>query len=716
MAMKPIILPITYKSDPKGLRKAEQQLKGFASGVGKAIGGATAAIAGIGAISVKTFADFDGALNKSLAIMGDVSDAMRTDMSDAAREVAKSTTFSAEQAAESYFFLASAGLDAAQSIEALPQVANFAQAGMFDMALATDLLTDAQSALGLSSDNAAENTQNMARVSDTLVKANTLANASVQQFSESLTNKAGPAMKTVGMDIEEGVAVLAAFADQGIKGTEAGTQFSIVMRELQRRALENADAFEAAGIQVFNAEGEFNNFGDIMAQVEGRLDGMSDSAKKAELAQLGFADKSVQSLLALLGTSDAIKDYEADLRQAAGTTDEVANKQLDTLSAQFGLMKSEVQDVGIMVGKALEPAMKDLLTQLKPVITNVGGQLIPAFQNLAPVLGNLIAAIPGLVQAFLPVIPIMVQITMSMMQLAVDLLPVFLGVLQAILPALQGFTNFLVQNSAILPTLVFSIGGLVAAIKAFNVIVNLSKLAMVAFNAVMAMNPITLVVMAVAALVAALIYFFTQTEIGKEVWASFTTWVEESTQALADWFMWLFGEWFPEMWQGMIDFFVSGYEGFIEGFQTAWENVGEFFRNLVNGFISLFEGFINLAIDGINNLIDRANTFSIDIPDWVPKIGGKSFGISIPNISRISLPRLEDGGIVRSTPGGILANIGEGRYDEAVVPLRPGMGLGNTYNVTVNAGIGTNGARVGEEVVRAIKQYERTSGPVFARA
>ena len=62
-------------------------------------------------------------MTKSLAIMGDVSDAMRNDMAQAARQVATSTKFSAEQAAESFFFLASAGLDAKASLAALPQVA-----------------------------------------------------------------------------------------------------------------------------------------------------------------------------------------------------------------------------------------------------------------------------------------------------------------------------------------------------------------------------------------------------------------------------------------------------------------------------------------------------------------------------------------------------------------------------------------------------------------
>ncbi|MFW6202558.1 MAG: phage tail tape measure protein, partial [Gemmatimonadota bacterium] len=114
----------------------------------------TLPLAGMGAAAVKSFADFDDAMTQSLAIMGDVSDAMRQDMAEAARAVARTTTTSATDAAESYFFLASAGLDASQSVAALPQVARFAQAGMFDMSRATDLATDAQSALGLASEDA----------------------------------------------------------------------------------------------------------------------------------------------------------------------------------------------------------------------------------------------------------------------------------------------------------------------------------------------------------------------------------------------------------------------------------------------------------------------------------------------------------------------------------------------------------------------------------
>ena len=226
-----LVAQIVFKGDTKALDNVNQRLKQFSinlNAMGRQFGLAGGAITAFSGLFLKSFAGFDDALNQSLAIMGDVSDAMRKKMAQAAKDVALTTRFSAKDAAASYFFLASAGLDAKQSIEALPQVAQFAQAGMFDMAQATDLLTDAQSALGLTvRDDVAANMRNMVRVSDTLVAANQKANASVQQFSEALTNRAGAALRALGKDVEEGVAVLAAYADQGEKGQRGPVNNSI---------------------------------------------------------------------------------------------------------------------------------------------------------------------------------------------------------------------------------------------------------------------------------------------------------------------------------------------------------------------------------------------------------------------------------------------------------------------------------------------------------
>lgn len=338
--------------------KLDKQMGGLAATAKFAVAGVAAgAIAGFASKSVNAFKGFDDAMNQSIAIMGDVEDSLRGDMEAAARDVGKTMRISAEEAAESFFFLASAGLDAEQSIAALPQVAAFAQAGMFDMALATDLATDAQSALGLTVDDAGENLENLTRVTDVLVGANTLANASVQQFSEALTQKAGAAMRAVGIEIEEGVAVLAAFADQGVKGADAGTQFAIVLRDLQSKALENKEAFAAAGIAVFDARGEFRPFAAVLSDIEDRLGGMSDAQRKAELATLGFTDKSISALTVLLGTSDAIEANTEGLGEFGGVAQDVADKQLDSMEGQLELAKGAVEDLQISLGKGLAPVL-----------------------------------------------------------------------------------------------------------------------------------------------------------------------------------------------------------------------------------------------------------------------------------------------------------------------------------------------------------------------
>ena len=311
--------------------------------------GAAAAFIGMQGIRIVTRAiasatrrseDFNQAMLSSLAIMGDVSNMMQQRMTRAAFEAAAATKFASREIAESFFFLASAGLKAEAQIAALPLVAKFAQAGMFDMRLATDLLTDAQSALGLTVQDAQENLKNMTRIADVLVKANTQANASVQQLSESLTNKAAAAMKFLNISVEEGVAVLAAFADQGIKSANAGTAFDIVTRELTRRSIENAKAFREAGIRVFDYGGNLRNLADVTRDLEDAMAGLAPRQRQMLLAQLGFTAKSSVFIKALIGMSEKIREVQAATEDSAGFTEKVANSQLTNLTKQINITES----------------------------------------------------------------------------------------------------------------------------------------------------------------------------------------------------------------------------------------------------------------------------------------------------------------------------------------------------------------------------------------
>ncbi|QEG40423.1 phage tail tape measure protein [Roseimaritima ulvae] len=283
---------------------------------------------------------FEQSMASSLAITKDVSPQIRKEMELTARQVAYQTKFSTAEAGQAYYYLFSAGMDAAGALKAMPQVAKFAQAGMFDLAQATDLATDAQSALGLRSDDATKNLAGLARVTDVLVRGAQLANASVEEFSLALTNKAGPAARLVGKDIEEMVSVLAVYADQGLKAQVAGTAIAIVLRDLQTQAIKNADAWAKNKVAVFDAGGEMRKLADIITDLEKRMVGLSDQAKKELLLELGFSDKSMAFTTQLIGTSDQIRKYEEELRSAGNATQEVADKQIPALTAALERLKA----------------------------------------------------------------------------------------------------------------------------------------------------------------------------------------------------------------------------------------------------------------------------------------------------------------------------------------------------------------------------------------
>ena len=329
----------------------------------------TAPLALIGGASVRAFGNFNDAMTQSLAIMGDVSEDMRKKMEQTALMLSGKSITAPAELAKAYFFLASAGLDASQSVGALATVEQFAVAGMFDMAQATDLLTDAQSALGMVSKDSIENMKNMTRISDVLVRANTLANASVEQFSGALTNRAAASIRMLNKDVEEGVAVLAAFADQGVKGEMAGERLAIVLRDLQRASLKETKVWAQMGLNVYDAAGKMLPLADIIEQLENKFGTMSDQQKKASAEMLGFQDRSFSALQTLLGTSNKIRIYEAALRKAGGTTKDVSDRQLTSFNSQMKILWNNITIVGIEIGETLAPWILRLSNYIKDAIS-----------------------------------------------------------------------------------------------------------------------------------------------------------------------------------------------------------------------------------------------------------------------------------------------------------------------------------------------------------
>ena len=98
-----------------------------------------------------------------------------------------------------------------------------------------------------------------------------------------------------------------------------------------------------------------------------------------------------------------------------------------------------------------------------------------------------------------------------------------------------------------------------------------------------------------------------------------------------------------QIFGGLIDFLTGV---FTLDWKKAWEGIKEIFRGIWNTIVGTLEAAVNLIIKGINWLIDQLNKIHFEIPDWVPGIGGKSFGINIPHVNELKIPRLAQGAVI----------------------------------------------------------------------
>ena len=382
----------------KGMADAQSAVSLGAFGIGGAATKAAATVTGafvvMGAVVTREAAKFEHAMVQSTSIMGNISATLRAELEATARTIALESVNSATDLAEALFYLSSAGYSAQQSIKLLPVVDSFAQAGAFNLDKATTLLADSLTALGLRTSNFTENAKEMVRVSDVLTKANILANGSVQGFAEALTNKAANALRLVNKSVEEGVAVLAAFAERGIKSRHAGEQLHMVLRDLQRTAIDNAHAYSLFNVQVFDSNGNMNNMADIIGDVERALSGMTDKQKRQTLELMGFQDRSLAATLALVGSSDAIRKYEAELKKAGGTTKEVADNRLTSFINQLVLTWHQIQDLFITVGMNLIPSLRELAVQIQD-----GVKWLKEYENQTGVLTGTLMTVIGVFKA-----------------------------------------------------------------------------------------------------------------------------------------------------------------------------------------------------------------------------------------------------------------------------------------------------------------------------
>ena len=298
-----------------------------------------------------------------------------------AREYGATTVFSASNAAEALKYMSLAGWDADQSTSALGGVLNLAAASGMELGAASDMVTDYLSAFAMEAGDAAY-------FADLLSYAQSHSNSTAEALGEAYKNCAAN-LNAAGQDVETVTSLLEGMANQGYKGSEAGTAMAAIMRDITNGMKDGAIKIGETSVAVMDAQGNFRDLTDILTEVEAATNGMGDAERAVALSSTFTADSTKGLNLILNEGMDNIAGYEEELRGASGSAEEMANIMNDNLSGDVAAMNSAFEELGLKIYDALE-------SKLRAGVQFITNGVIPAIEWLGGHIPEVTIAVSGL--------------------------------------------------------------------------------------------------------------------------------------------------------------------------------------------------------------------------------------------------------------------------------------------------------------------------------
>lgn len=408
--------------------------------------------------------DFTATMSEVQAISG-ATDAELAQLEETARAFGASTVFSANDAAQALKYMSLAGWSVEESTSALGGVLDLAAASGMELASASDMVTDYLSAFGMGADQAAY-------FADLLAYAQSNSNTTAEQLGEAYRNCAAN-LNAAGQDVETVTSLLEAMANQGYKGSEAGTALTAIMRDITGAMDDGKIAIGDASISVMDASGDFRDLTDILAEVEAATNGMGAAERAAAMSAVFTADSTKGLNLLLNEGLGSIAGYEEALRGADGAAADMAATMNDNLKGDIAAMNSAFDELKLKIFEGAESPLRGLVQFVTdkaiPMLTNLvdkSGMIVPVIVSFLPlilqlaegvlpalldVIGQLLPPVTELVASVLPVVmqllgmllPVITRMTGAVLPLAVRLIQRLLPVLEPVLGLLEPLLDIL---------------------------------------------------------------------------------------------------------------------------------------------------------------------------------------------------------------------------------------------------------------------------------
>lgn len=338
----------------------------------------SAPIVAFGALSLKTTADFQTAMNRVEGVTG-ATTAEMAKLNAQAKALGASTSFSASEAGDAMGFLAQAGFKADQILGAMPSTLQLAEAAQMDLAAAADITSNILAGYG-------KKVEDLTHINDVLVKAADATNTDIAGLGEAMSYVA-PVASGMGLAFEETVGALGMLSNAGIKGSMAGTTLREVLGSLANPSKEAAELLEKMAISAFDSQGKMRPLADIMGQLQ--MAGMT----AGEALQI-FGQRAGPGMLALVNQgAGALTDLQATLEDSGGAAKHMAEVQMKGLNGALKNLQSAFEGLQIAL---MESGILDWVTNF---VTRVAGWISTAISagdsthRLALVIAGMAAAI-----------------------------------------------------------------------------------------------------------------------------------------------------------------------------------------------------------------------------------------------------------------------------------------------------------------------------------
>jgi len=340
---------------------------------------------------IKPAATLEEAIKNTLTLTGETGEAyakMEQEMTKRALELSTVLGISADQVADSFYQVLSSGAEAlSPQFDALAVTAlKMSKTVGLEPAAAVEVLSDTLHAFEMDVANAE-------RAADVFFTTSKLTATTVPQLTDAM-REAGPAAAAIGLSLEETSAILAGFAAKGVKGAAAGTAFRMILTRLANPPKEAAKALDMLGVSVFDSTGEMRPMIDVLKEMQKGMAGLTAEQKAAALKALA-GEEAFSKLGGLLeGNLDILESWKTELKEG-GAMQLAFSQKMEATTEQVKLMWISVKNLAISIGGPLLESLSGAAAWFAKVL----GKLTE-FTKAHPIVGKLIGVTLAAVGVF----------------------------------------------------------------------------------------------------------------------------------------------------------------------------------------------------------------------------------------------------------------------------------------------------------------------------